>query len=88
MKMFPFGDVIVNSYILRHGQNGHHFAEDISKNIFVNGRSYLVIQISLKFLPRGPGCFNSARGVIMAWRSLNCHDDVIKWNHFSANKDQ
>ena len=35
-------------------QNGHHFAEDVSKCIFVNEKFCLLIKISLKFVPKGP----------------------------------
>ena len=36
------------------GQNGHHFAEDIFRCIFVNEKFYILIKISLKFVPKGP----------------------------------
>ena len=36
------------------GQNGCHFADDISKCIFMNAKFCTSIQISLKFVPKGP----------------------------------
>ena len=35
-------------------QNGHHFAEDIFRCIFVNENFYILIKVSLKFVPKGP----------------------------------
>ena len=36
------------------GQNGRHFADDILWCIFVNENFYILIKISLKFVPKGP----------------------------------
>ena len=36
------------------GQNGRHFADDISKCIFIHGKFCILIQTSLKFVQRGP----------------------------------
>ena len=36
------------------GQNGRHFADDISKCIFMNETFCISIQISLKFVPKSP----------------------------------
>ena len=36
------------------GQNGFHFADDIFRRIFMNEQFYILIQISLKFVPKGP----------------------------------
>ena len=36
------------------GQNGRHFADDIFKCIFMNENVRISIQISLKFVPKGP----------------------------------
>ena len=36
------------------GQNGHYFADDISRCIFVNEKFCILIKISLKFVPNGP----------------------------------
>ena len=51
---------------LRLGQNGRHFPDDIFKWIFLNENAW--INISLKFLPRGP-IYNIPTLVqVMAWR--------------------
>ena len=36
------------------GQNGRHFTDDIFRDIFMNEKSYILIKISLKFVPKGP----------------------------------
>ena len=36
------------------GRNGRHFADDIFRCIFVNEQLYILIKISLKFVPKGP----------------------------------
>ena len=36
------------------GQNGRHFADDILRCIFLNETFYILINISLKFVPKGP----------------------------------
>ena len=36
------------------GQDGHHFADDIFICIFVNERFCILIEISLKFIRKGP----------------------------------
>ena len=36
------------------GQNGHHFADNIFRCIFVNENFCILIKISLKFVPKGP----------------------------------
>ena len=36
------------------GQNGRHFADDIFRFIFVNEKIFILIKISLKFVPKGP----------------------------------
>ena len=36
------------------GQNGRHFADDIFRCIFMNEKFYILIKISLKFIPKGP----------------------------------
>ena len=49
------------------GQNGRHFADDISRCIFVNEKFCILIKISLKFVPKGPINNNPALVQIMAW---------------------
>ena len=39
---------------LRQRQNGRHFADDIFKCIFLNENVWIPIEISLKFVPKGP----------------------------------
>ena len=41
-------------YTLRPRQNGRHFSDDIFKWIFLNGNVWISINISRKFVPRGP----------------------------------
>ena len=43
-----------DSNTLRPRRNGTHFADDIFKHIFFNENISISIQISLKFVPRGP----------------------------------
>ena len=38
---------------LRPRQNGHHFADNIFKHIFLSENAWIWIKISLKFVPRG-----------------------------------
>ena len=49
-------------------QNGRHFADDISKCIFLNENAWISIKISLKFIPKGQIDTFSALAQIMAWR--------------------
>ena len=53
---------------LRPRQNGCHFADDIFKCIFVNENVWILIKISLKFIPKGPINNIPALVQIMAWR--------------------
>ena len=39
---------------LRPRQNGHHFADDTVKHMFLNENVRISIEISLKFVPKGP----------------------------------
>ena len=49
-------------------QNGHHFADDIFKCIFLNENILIIIKISLKFVLEGPVNNIPALVKIMAWR--------------------
>ena len=49
-------------------QNGCHFADDIFKCNFVNENVWISIEISLKFVPKGPINNIPASVQIMAWR--------------------
>ena len=53
---------------LRQRQNGRHFADDILKCIFMNENVWILIKISLKFVPKGP--INNIPPLVqmMAWR--------------------
>ena len=53
---------------LRPRQNGRHFADDMFKCIFLNETVWIPIEISLKFVPKGPFNNNPALFQIMAWR--------------------
>ena len=57
---------IVNT--LRPRQNGRHFPDDIFKRIFLNQNVRIPINISLKFVPKGPINNIPALVQIMAWR--------------------
>ena len=48
------------------GQNGCHFA-DIFNRIFINEKFCILIQISLKFIRKGPIDHNLALVQVMAW---------------------
>ena len=53
---------------LRPRQNRRHFADDIFKCIFFNENVWLLFQISLKFVPKGPINNIPASVQIMVWR--------------------
>ena len=53
---------------LRPRQNGHHFADNIFKWIFLNENVWIPIKISLKLVPQGPINNIPALVEIMAWR--------------------
>ena len=53
---------------LRPRQNGCHFADDIFKGIFLSENVWILINISLKFVPKGPIDHIPALVQIMAWR--------------------
>ena len=53
---------------LRPRQNGRHFADDTFKRIFVNENVRILIEISLKFVSKGPINNNPSLVQIMAWR--------------------
>ena len=53
---------------MRPRQNGRHFPDDIFKCIFLNDNVKISIQISLKFVPKGPINNIPALVQIMAWR--------------------
>ena len=53
---------------LRPRRNGRHFVDDIFKWIFLNEIVWILIKISLKFVPQGPINNIPALVQIMAWR--------------------
>ena len=53
---------------LRPRQNGHHFADDTFKRIFLKENVRISIKISLKFVPKSPIDNVPALFQIMAWR--------------------
>ena len=53
---------------LRPRQNGRHFADDMFKCIFLNENLWILIIISLKFVPKGSINNIPALVQIMAWR--------------------
>ena len=74
--------------------NGRHFADDIFKCIFLNENVWIPIEISLKFVPKGPINNIPTMVQVMAWRrpgdkplsapmmaSLPTHIRVTQWVH-------
>ena len=59
-------DIIFNA--LGPGQNGHHFADDIFKFIFLNENVWISFKISLNFVPKARIHNIPAFVQIMAWR--------------------
>ena len=53
---------------LRPRQDGWHFADDIFKCVFLNEYTWIAINISLKFVPKGPINNIPSLVLIMAWR--------------------
>ena len=53
---------------LRPRQNGRHFADDIFNRISLNENIWIPINISLKFVAKGPINDIPALVQIMAWR--------------------
>ena len=66
MQWYAVLDILFNT--LRPRQNGCHFADDTFKRIFLNENVIISIQISLKFVPKGPINNIPALVQIMAWR--------------------
>ena len=48
-------------------QNDSHFADDIYKYIFLNEKFYILIWISLKFIPKGPIDYMPPLVQVIAW---------------------
>ena len=62
------GSVMWHFNTLRPRQNGRHFPDDIFKWIFLNENVWISINISLKFVPRGPINNIPTLVQVMAWR--------------------
>ena len=62
------GEGEFNTDTLRPRQNGRHFADDVFKCIFLNDNVWILHQISLKFVPKGPINNIPSFVQIMAWR--------------------
>ena len=63
---FDFAKPTFNT--LRPRLNGRHFADDVFKCIFLNENVWILLKISLKFVPKGPINNISSLVQIMAWR--------------------
>ena len=50
------------------GRNGPHLTDDIFKCVLMNAKSYILIRIALKFIPKCPIDDKSAMVQVMAWR--------------------
>ena len=66
MSWDKFSTIRVNSSPPR--QNSRHFADDIFRCIFLYEKFCILIQISLKFLPKGPIDKESSLVQVMVWR--------------------
>ena len=86
---------------LRPRQNGRHFPDDIFKWIFLNENVWISINISLKFVPRGPINNIPTLVQVMAWRrpgdkplsepmmvTLPTHICVTQWALNNQNKPE
>ena len=60
----------LNFISLRRKQNRRHFADDVFKCNILNENVWIPIEISLKFVPKGPINNIPALVQIMAWRRL------------------
>ena len=50
------------------GQNGRHFADDVLRCVFVNETCYILIKISLKYVPSSSIDNTPGLVQVMAWR--------------------
>ena len=50
------------------GQNGRHCTDDTFEHIFMNEKFFISIQISLKFVPKGPIDNKAVLFQVIAWR--------------------
>ena len=66
--LYRFAEVTAVFNTLTPIQNGRHFPDNIFKCIFLNENAWILIKISLKFVPKGPINKIPALVQIMAWR--------------------
>ena len=66
--MLHYYRCVLNVNTLRPRQNGRHFPDDIFKWIFLNENVRISINISLKFVPKGPINNIPIYVHVMAWR--------------------
>ena len=72
------------------GQYGRHFADDIFRYIFVDEKFCILINISLKFVPKGPMKNIPALVQIIAWRRIGDkplskpNADPLHWRIYAA----
>ena len=52
--LFSMLVLVITVNTLRPRQDGRHFADDILKCIILNENVWIPIEISLKFVPKGP----------------------------------
>ena len=64
---FPVLFILEHINTLRLRQDGRHFPDDIFKWIFLNENAWISINISLKFVPRGPINNIPTLVQVMAW---------------------
>ena len=63
-------NLLLHINTLRPRRNGHHFADDLFKYIFLNENAWILIEISLKFVPICQINNTPALVQIMAWHQL------------------
>ena len=78
---------------LRQRQDGRHFPDDDFKRIFLNENVWISIDISLKFIPKGPIDNIPALVQIMAWRRSGdkplSEPMLVKlWTHICVTRPQ
>ena len=69
--------VLVNT--LRPRQNGRHFPDNSFEWIFLNENVWISVEISLKFVPKGPIKNIPALVQIMAWRRPGTSHYLKQW---------
>ena len=64
----------------RQRQNGCHFADAIFKCIFLNENAWILIRISLKFVPEGPTLVQIiAEAIVVRLPMHMCHPASMSW---------